>query len=72
MASVVRADIALEPAVMVCLDNVQNTGFPVAVTVTGLGEISVRELLDIPNMGKSNAVSVFAYDGSLVVVRIGI
>ena len=70
MPPVVRADIALEPAVMVCLEDIQDACVPVAVPVAGLGEIPVLEVLHIADMGKRDPVAVLADNAGHIVLRI--
>ena len=68
----VGADIALEAAVVVGFQNLQNAGLAVAVAVRRLGEVAVREVLHIADVRERNAVAVPAHDGGDVVCGIGV
>ena len=68
----VGADIALKPAVVVGLQNVQNPGVAVAVPVGGLREVPVGEVLHIADVGKGDAVAVLADDVGHIVLGVGV
>ena len=70
MSSVVRADIAGEAAVMVCLYDIEYSDITVAVAVRCLGEITVRKMLYISYMCKGNSAAVFSYYVSYIVCRV--
>ena len=68
----VGTDVALISAVMVGSQNVENASFSVTVAVACLREVAIGEVLDVPDVGKGNAVAVLADDCSHVVLRIGV
>ena len=47
VTAVVGTDVALEAAVVVSLQDVQNAGIAVAVTMGSFGEVAVFEMLDV-------------------------
>ena len=72
VTAMVGTDVALEAAVVVSLQDVQNAGLAVAVTMAGLGEVAIVEVLDVTNVGKGNAVAVLANDLRNIVVGVGV
>ena len=61
MTAVVGTDVALKATVVVGLQDLQNAGVAIAIPVGGLREVTVLEMLDITDMGKSDAVAVLAH-----------
>ena len=68
MSAVVRADISLVTAVVICLQHFKYACISVTVSVTCLGEVAVFKMLDVSDMSESYSVTVFANDFRNVVV----
>ena len=68
----VGTDIALEAAVVVSLQDIQNAGVAVAVAVGSFREVTVVKVLDITDVGESDAVAVLADDVGNIVVGVGV
>ncbi len=70
--AVVGTDVTVEAAVVVRLENVQNTRIPITAQVAGLREVSVWEMFHVPDVGEGDAVAMLAHDVRHVVVGIGV
>ena len=70
VSAVVGADIALEAAVMIRLEDIENTGVTVAVSVACFGEVTVFKMLYVSDMSESNPVTVLAHYVCYVVVGV--
>ena len=58
MTTVVGADIALEAALVISPQHIDDPGVAVTISVAGLTEVAVFEVLDITDVGKGDAVAM--------------
>ena len=68
---VIRPYIAGIAAVMVCSHDFQNSGIAVTVSVRDFGEITVGVMAKIPDMSKSDPVTVGMNDVGHIIFRVG-
>ena len=68
----VGADVALEAAVMVGAQDLDDAGLAAAVAVGSLGEVAVGEVMDVADVCECDAVAVLADDLSHIVVGVGV
>ena len=61
MSAVVGTNVALEAGVVVCLQNIENTGIAVTISVRRLGEISVFKVLYVSDVSKGNSRAMLSY-----------
>ena len=69
---VLGADVALEAAVMVGAQDLDDAGLAAAVAVGSLGEVAVGEVMDVADVSESDAVAVLADDLGNIVVGVGV
>ena len=66
----VGADVALEAAVMVGAQDLDDAGLAAAVAVSSLGEVAVGEVVDVADVAEGNAVAVLTDDLGTVIVGV--
>ena len=71
MSAVIRPYIAGIAAVMVCSHDFQNSDIAVTVSVRDFGEITVGIMAKIPDMSKSDPVTVGMNDVGHIIFRVG-
>ena len=50
MTAVVGTDVAFVAALVICLQDFQNAGLAVTVTVGSFGEVTILEMLDVTDV----------------------
>ena len=68
----VGTDVTLEAAIVVGLQHFQDAGIAVAIPMGGFREVAVIKVLDVTDVGKSDAVAMLADDVGHVVVGVGV
>ena len=66
----VRADISFPACVMVSPKDIDDSCLATAVPVGGFREVSIREVMDIPDVGESDPLTMLPYYFSTVVIGI--
>ena len=70
LPSMVRADISFPSCVMVSPKDIDDSCLAAAVPVGGFREVSIREVMDISDVGESDPLAMLPYYFSTVVIRI--
>lgn len=70
LPSMVRADISFPACVMVGPKDIDDSCLATAVPVGGFREVSIREVMDIPDVGESDPLAMLPYYFSTVVIGI--
>ena len=66
----VGTNVAFKATVVVSLQNFQNAGVAIAIPVRSLGKVAVFEVLDVADVGESNAVAMLANDICHIIIGI--
>ena len=69
VTAVVRTDVAFVTALVVSLQDLQDAGLTVAVTVGSFGEVTVLEVLDVTDVSESDAVAVLTDNVGLTIIQ---
>ena len=72
MSAVVGANIAVETTVVVRLQNIENTGVAVAITMARLGKIPVLKMLYVADMRERDSITMLSDDVCHIVVGVGV
>lgn len=70
LPSMVRADISFPACVMVGPKDIDDSCLATAVPVGSFREVSIREVMDIPDVGESDPLAMLPYYFSTVVIGI--
>lgn len=70
LTAMVRADISFPACVMVGPKDIDDSCLATAVPVGGFREVSIREVMDIPDVGESDPLAMLPYYFSTVVIGI--
>ena len=72
LTAVVGTDAAVEAAVVVGAQDLDDAGLAATIAVGSLREVTVLEVVDVAHMGEGDAVAMLAHNGGHIVVGVGV